>query len=70
MLISHNITKMQWIYDHDVMHVQLTQRIMFQHLKQFQNHIFPPWHWNDAAQQTCRWTGLSSSRSSREDHAP
>uniref|UniRef100_A0A7C8YVK8 Uncharacterized protein n=1 Tax=Opuntia streptacantha TaxID=393608 RepID=A0A7C8YVK8_OPUST len=26
------------------MHVQLSQRIMFQHLKQFQNHIFPPWH--------------------------
>ena len=29
------------------MHVQLTQRIRFQRLKQFQNHIIPPWHQND-----------------------
>ena len=35
------------------MHVQLTQRIMFWHLKQIQNHIFPPWHRNDTVSYIC-----------------
>jgi len=41
-------------------------RIIFQHLKQFQNHIFPPWHRNDTVSYFfLMWTGLPSSGSSR-----
>ena len=54
---------MQCGYDYDSMHVQLSQRTMFQQLKQFQNHIFPPWHRNNATQHAHMGANPSSSGS-------